>query len=170
MITCDEPYITRSSDIASSGIPLLKFVWDLWHVQDTAGSDSIRIASINIEGKAAQDIDRCWEILQQGSRGLIESKEHLMSLIREVLSFDMRSLCRRQKNCEGARAETAYHVLLAGLDLQYHVCGSTVNLVSARCEPSVEYATTRWGWQASNMQATESQVADQFLKTGFAME
>jgi hypothetical protein len=108
----------------------------LW-MQDVASSDTIHMDAININENATRDISRCWEELQHDSRKLVESKEHLLNLIREVLAFDIRSLKQRQCSHGEARAkDVAYHVHLAGMDVQYHVSGSTAQVVSAKYEPS----------------------------------
>jgi hypothetical protein len=106
-------------------------------MQDEASRDAVHMSAVDINETAAQDLGRCWEELQHDSRGLIESKEHLVTLIREVLLFDIRSLNQRQRNDGDATVkDVAYHVHLAGIDLQYRVSGSTAQVVSAKYEPS----------------------------------
>lgn len=100
-------------------------------MQDAADIEPLRVQDVVISSAVQEQLYKCWR--RSRSKDLIESRGHFCQLVREVLSFDVRSLHQRQTYHQGAQPATPYRLQLAGVELEYQLLSEQAVLSCARC-------------------------------------
>ena len=99
-------------------------------VQDAADSEPLRLQDVIISAVAQQQLRECWQRLSTTT--LVQSHEHLCQLVREVLSFDVRSLYQRQTFRQGSQPGTPYRLRVAGIEVNYELLSGQAVVSCAR--------------------------------------
>ena len=97
-------------------------------MQDSVDMEPLKVSDISILATAQGLLRTCWEDLSERSLALVPTFEHFLRFVREVLSFDFRSIHQRSR----MDISTIYHVELFGLQFSYTVTGQFIQLHDVR--------------------------------------
>ncbi|CAH2077726.1 unnamed protein product [Thlaspi arvense] len=103
-----KPYLPYSDSIQEATVPN-------WVKEDCL----LAVASITFSETFCSSITSCWK---QEKKSLYSSGDEFKSLIRQVLSWDIRSMSQRNKPQDTSDADNiVYHLVLEGLDVSYMI-------------------------------------------------
>lgn len=105
-------------------------------VTDRADNEPLQVDSVHIGDEASALIEACWRHLPRRQQTLVGSTQHLQALVKQVLSFDFRSVYQRTERVQSAECESEYTLRVMDMELKYQIRGGQVVVVTAACPGS----------------------------------